>query len=115
MDERGNSTYTEWLKRQESLTYLFNRDLNKMDDPFDSNLRVTGTYPSLLELYYNGEINLETITIIANMTGCIPYWSKKIQEPIIFPKTKLILEKYHPFIMYDKSKIKKLILSHFDS
>ena len=41
--------------------------------------------------------------------GFFPMWEKKIQDDIVWPNWKLRLEKYTPFIVYDKDLFKSIV------
>ena len=48
----AEEVYTEWSKRQQSLTYTFKNDLDELDDDFNANIVVEdGAYPKLLSLF----------------------------------------------------------------
>ena len=47
------------------------------------------------------------------MTGAINQWNKKLQYDPIWDEIKLRVEKYTPFIKYDKDKTKKICLDYF--
>ena len=112
--EESENIYKQWLKRQNSLSYIFKQDLSKLDDNFDNNFIINdNTHPKLLKLYLSKDITLETICILLEMTGAINQWNKKLQYDPIWDEIKLRVEKYTPFIKYDKDKTKKICLDYF--
>lgn len=110
-------TYLQWTKRQESLGYLFEQDLTKLEDKVDSFDELfiikSGTYPLLIEEYMADEISLETIAILESYFGMIKKLDKKITDTLVWPDIKIKVEAYAPFVKMDKEKIKKIVLKVF--
>ena len=112
----ADDIYNDWLMIQQSLTYILKSNLKKMDDNFDKNFEViNGQYPKLLELYIEDEIELETLTILVSLTGCINIWNKKIADTILYPNLARVIVKYEPLLSYNRDDMRRLILKHFDT
>jgi hypothetical protein len=110
----AESIYNEWLKRKQSLGYLFKSELSQLRDDFESNFRVdNGQHPYLLERHLQGKISLETMVIIDDLLNIIPNWNKKISLQIIWEKVRYRMIKYKPFLQYDKSSMRKIMLDYF--
>ena len=85
LSDNGEQVFTEWTRRQQSLSYIFKSELGKLDEDFDSNLITKdGQHPKLLRLHTSGNISKETLIIIDDLTNVFSYWSKKILDNIIF-------------------------------
>jgi hypothetical protein len=114
LSDNGEQVFTEWTRRQQSLSYIFKSELGKLDEDFDSNLITKdGQHPKLLRLHTSGNISKETLIIIDDLTNVFSYWSKKILDNIIFPDILNICNKYKPFLNYDKSKMKQILVAQF--
>ena len=114
LSDNGEQVFTEWTRRQQSLSYIFKSELGKLDEDFDSNLITKdGQHPKLLRLHTSGNISKETLIIIDDLTNVFSYWSKKILYNIIFPDILNICSKYKPFLNYDKSKMKQILVAQF--
>jgi hypothetical protein len=110
----AEKTYQDWLKRKESLTYLLQNDLNKLQFPFDRNFAIEDRQLShLLVLYLGGEINIETACILTDLVGCYRYWNKQLKEDVIWQEIGQLIKKYTPFVNYDKEKVNKIVLDFF--
>lgn len=111
----GEQIYQEWRKRIESLTYTFEKDLKKLDKPLDVNFTVVdgANYPKVVELYMMGEISLETVVILTDLSKCLQYWEDKIYDTIIFPRMNRLVRGYSQFLDYDKSKMKAIVINKF--
>lgn len=112
LDEKSEDIYNNWISKQQSITYTFRTELESLDDEFISYFRVkNGQYPPLLVLYNRGIISLETIIILDDFLKFFSIWDEKITDTIIWPSIRLRAMKYRPFIHYDKTKIKSILLS----
>lgn len=112
--EEAETVYKQWLKRQSSLSYILKQELSKLDDNFDNNFIVEdNSHPKLLKLYLSKDITLETLCILLEMTGAMKQWNKKLQYDPIWDEIKMKVEKYIPFIKYDKERIKKICLDYY--
>lgn len=106
--------YQAWQKRKDSLTYVVQNDLGKLQFPFDSNFVVkNGQHCYILNCYLAKEITLETICVLADLVKCIPYWNKQLKDDFVWEQTGLLIKKYTPFIRYDSTKMKKIVLDFF--
>jgi len=112
--DKAEDTYKQWIKKAQSLTYVFKSDLSKLNEDFNSNFTVEEyDHPHLLKLYLRKEIELETLIMIADITGCIKSWDKKMVDDPIWDRVKMKITKYKPFINYDHEKIKEIIVYKF--
>ncbi len=107
--------YKDWLKRNQSLTYVVKNDLSQLDSPFDGNFIVSKTqsHPRLLQLYLGGHVTLETMCILLDITKAKKHWDSKMEFDPIYDEVRKKIEKYTPFIKYDKDKMKKIVLDYF--
>lgn len=113
--ENAEQIYLEWKKRQQSLTYLFKTELSKLDENFNSNFKLTKneSHPFLFRLYLAEVISLETLCILLEITKAKKYWDQAMEYDPIYEALKLSIEKYTPFINFDRDKFKKIVLDFF--
>ncbi len=108
--EEAEQTYTQYLARQQAITYNFQSDLGNLEEGFISKFKVKdGQHPEALVMFRRGNISIETFTILNNLLNFFPIWDKKIEDPVIWPRVRDTCTKYKPFIRYDKTKIKSFI------
>lgn len=112
--KNGDPPYMEWLKRKQSLSYQFKEELELLGDEFLPNLRVSEyKQPTLLKLYAQGKISLETLIIIDDLTGCFQHWDAELRDPVYWPKVHMLCDKYRTFFEYDEKKMKQILKEHF--
>jgi hypothetical protein len=104
----GEEHYQKWNKRQQSLTYTFDNDiiylLDKVNKPDDLLLVNSNEFPKLLQYLMDGSITIETVVILNSIMNFLPMWQKEIYDDIVWPSWRQKIEKYTPFIHYDKEK-----------
>jgi hypothetical protein len=107
----GEENYKKWQKRNQSLTYRFEQDiiglLNATQSPNEMLMVNDGQYPVLLKEMAQNTISIETVCILNDIMNFLPMWSKKITDDVVWPTYKRKIEKYTPFIVYDKEKFKE--------
>ncbi len=106
----GESQYKEWVKRQQSLQYIFTQQTEeffseyKLDDAFDC----SKGHPPILKKFLSGKISPETL-VIYNKIFCIKNnFDKKLLDPI-WQSVSLKIKKYDPFLNIDVFKYKKIL------
>ena len=111
MTTEGEACYMKWQKVNQSLTYKFKSDLEDLieDDPESMLKVVDGQYPVLLHKTMAGDVAIETLAILNDLMKFFPMWNKKINDDIIWPNWCMKVEKYTPFMVYDKPKFKNIL------
>jgi hypothetical protein len=114
LEEKANEVYKSWLKRKQSLTYQFKSDIKELHEDFNRNFVVeSGQHPHVLRLYMMKRICLESLVILTETTGCLPYWEKKISDPVVFPSINKLVVAYRPFLNYERNKMKNILFETF--
>lgn len=115
-DNRYQAVYASYIKRKESLTYIFNNDIDYLKENFEENFKVAnGDYPYLLKLYVQKKISKETFIIIQDCVRFFSKWNKQIDDPVLWPKIALNCKKYYQFMDYDKDKYCAILRERFSS
>jgi hypothetical protein len=113
-DDKAEDIYGTWKKIHQSLLYSFQQDINTLDEDFDSNLiSKDGQHPKILRLYLSKQIRPETLIMINEVTGVFNYWDKKLVDRVLWPDIKKKCIKYRPFLSFDKTKIKSILVNTF--
>lgn len=113
-DKQAEIKYADWLKKKQSMSYMFKQDLRKLNSDFNFNLTVeANTHPKIVVQYLSGEIMFETLCIICTITGCIKHWNKKMADDPVWDELSRKISKYMPFMDIDITKYKQIILDTF--
>ena len=106
----GERNYSEWMRRQQSLTYLFKEQLEellsekKLDEVFDC----SKGHPLILKKYLGGDLSLETLIILEKIFSFIKNFDKTIKDPV-WETVSLKIKKYIPFININMVYYKKIL------
>ena len=107
----GERNYAEWMKRQQSLTYLFKEQSNellfnkKLNEVFDCS---NNKHPIVLKKYLGGEISLETLMILEKVFSFVKNFDKKLTDPV-WETVSLKIKKYTPFLNINVFPYKKIL------
>jgi hypothetical protein len=112
LDEDAHGAFYELQKRQQSLSYIFKND---MDRVFEHDCKrafsiVDGEYPHIINLTLRQSIAFESAVILNDF---IPYTDKFDKylgdDDIIWSRLALKVRKYRPFLKYDSDRIKAIL------
>jgi len=111
MMREGEDRYTEWKKRNQSLTYIFTEEVESIfsDKNFDSMFTLDGTtHPQILKEYLRKNISIETLVILDQILGFKKEWDSKLTDPV-WQSVSLRMRKYSPFLNIDVFRYKKIL------
>jgi hypothetical protein len=110
-----SKTYSEWKNKIQSMSFVFQNEMETLSDiseDFDILFKVeNGQHPIILKEHLAGNVSLESMVILQKLINYIPYFSRKISEPIIWPEVKKRVVKYEPFISVENTKYKRILVS----
>jgi hypothetical protein len=108
----GERTYADWMRRQQSLTYLFKEQSNELflENELEDVFNCSKGHPILLKRFLSGQLSLETLTIYEKIFGFSKNFDKKLLDPV-WETVSLKLKKYSPFINIDVFNYRKILRS----
>jgi len=110
MMREGDTRYTEWKKRTQSLSYVFRQETEnlfknqKVDDVFDC----SKGHPPVLKKFLSGNISPETMVIYDKIFLFGNDFDNKLEDPVWETVSKKI-KKYSSFLNIDVSRYKKIL------
>jgi len=106
----GERIYQEWMKRQQSLTYLFKEQSSELfsENEFESIFDCSRGHPILLKAFLKSELAPEIMVIYDTIFSYISEFDKKLLDPV-WECVSLKIKKYSPFIQVDISNYKKIL------
>ena len=116
-DMLGNDQiYRDWQKRTESMGYNFQQDLEKVNvESFDQLFDIGNQYPKVVESYLAGDINIESVVILNQLTGFMRKADKTVSDPILWPDVSRKIRKYSLLMNVNLEKMKKNVFKVFTS
>jgi len=106
----GERNYADWMRRKQSLTYLFKEQSEKLlsENELETVFDCSKGHPVILKKYLGGEISLETLTIMEKVFSFVKNFDKKLTDPV-WETVSLKIKKYIPFININVFNYKKII------
>ena len=110
MIKEGEDRYTEWKKRNQSLSYIFKEESEhlfenqKVDEIFDC----SKGHPPVLKKFLNGTISIETLVIYDKIFLFGNTFDKKLLDPV-WESVSMRIKKYSPFLNIDVPRYKKIL------
>ena len=106
----GERTYAEWMRRKQSMTYIFKEQSEKLlsETDLEGLFNCSKGHPLVLKRYLGGEISLETLTILEKVFSFRKEFDKKLQDPV-WEVVNLKIKKYSPFLNINVFNYKKLL------
>ena len=111
----GERNYSEWMRRQQSLTYLFKEQSSELlsENELETLFNCTKGHPLILKKYLSGSVSLETLTIFDKIFRFSENFNKKLTDPV-WETVSLKLKKYSPFLNIDMFHYKKILRDIID-
>lgn len=108
----GERTYAEWMKRQQSLSYLFKEQSNELlsERKLEELFSCSKGHPIILKRYLGGKTSLETLVIFNKIFDFVSIMDKRLDDPV-WETVSLKIKKYNPFINIDVFQYKKVLRS----
>jgi len=106
----GERTYAEWMRRKQSLTYIFKEQSESLlsENDLEKLFNCSKGHPLILKRYLGGEINLETFTILEKIFSFVKNFDKKLTDPV-WESVSLKIKKYIPFLNINVFQYKKIL------
>tara|TARA_R100001510_G_C7640190_1_gene197887 strand:+ start:347 stop:949 length:603 start_codon:yes stop_codon:yes gene_type:complete len=106
----GERKYADWMKRQQSLTYLFKEQSNELlsQNDLETLFNCSKGHPPILKKYLGGEISLETLSIMERIFCFVKKFDKELKDPV-WESVSLKIKKYIPFLNIDVFHHKKIL------
>jgi hypothetical protein len=106
----GERNYYDWIRRQQSLTYLFKEQSNELlsENELESLFNCIKGHPVILKKYLSGSISLETFTIFDKIFHFSKNFDKRLDDPV-WETVSLKVKKYTPFLNIDVFQYKKIL------
>ena len=104
----GERTYSEWMKRQQSLTYLFKEQSNELlsEKNLEEVFNCSKGHPIILKKYLGGDVSLETLAIYEIIFSFSKNFNNKLNDPV-WETVNMKLKKYIPFLNINVFQFKK--------
>jgi hypothetical protein len=112
--------YYEWKKVQESLGYVFEEDMRKIDDwladnkhNFDFMFVPVDGFPPLFEMMVREDIRIESLIIMDEVLDFMKRWDVAMKDDLLWQKYYTNIRNFRPFLKFDAPKYKTIMQKIF--
>lgn len=106
--EEAKNNYLRWRKRKESLSYVFQQELDFLFNSGEDIYSWENGHPFLLRSYLGNKICIETMVLLNRINNYINNFDSLGKDDIIWPSISLTIKKYDPFLKVDMEKFEKI-------
>lgn len=108
LSERGETAYKQWLKKNESMSYIFKNEMFFMEgispEDMDKLFKVEpGEHPEIIRKYLQKDISIESLIILDSVLTFIKDYDNILYDPL-YGEVSRLCKKYRPFIGFDTKK-----------
>ena len=106
----GERTYADWTRRQQSISYLFKEESNKLleENKLEDLFVCKKGHPIILKRFLGGDISLETFVIYDIIFSFSEKFDEKLFDPV-WETVSLKIRKYKPFLNINVFNFKKIL------
>ena len=106
----GEREYADWMRRQQSLTYLFKEQSKELlsEKKLEEVFNCSKGHPPILKKYLGGEISLETLVIFEKIFSFGKKFNRKLKDPV-WETVNMKMKKYIPFLNINVFQYKKIL------
>jgi hypothetical protein len=111
----GERTYADWMRRQQSLTYLFKEQSTELfsENELETVFNCSRGHPIVLKRFLSGKLSPETFVIYDKIFSIVKDFDKKLLDPV-WETVSLKIKKYNPFLNIDVFSYKKILREIID-
>jgi hypothetical protein len=111
----GERTYAEWMRRQQSLTYLFKEQSTELfsENELETVFNCSKGHPIVLKRFLSGRLSPETFVIYDKIFSIVKDFDKKLLDPV-WETVSLKIKKYSSFLNIDVFQYKKILREIID-
>ena len=106
----GERTYTDWMRRKQSISYLFKEESEKLleENKLVELFECGKGHPIILKRFLGGDISLETFVIFDIIFAFSDKFDEKLLDPV-WETVSLKIRKYKPFLNINVFNFKKIL------
>ena len=106
----GERTYADWMRRKQSISYLFKEESEKLleGNELVELFECGKGHPIILKRFLGGDISLETFVIYDIIFSFSEKFDEKLHDPV-WETVSLKIRKYKPFLNINVFNFKKIL------
>jgi hypothetical protein len=116
LDDTATTNLVKYQGRRQALSYNVSNDVDMVlrNGSCDAFKTHSDQYPGVLVLYLQRRICMESLVVMNDFILFREKFDKYYDGDVIWPKVSLKMQKYRPFIKYDKERMKLILKERID-
>ena len=116
LDDTATTNLVKYQGRRQALSYNVSNDVDMVlrNGSCDAFKTHSDQYPGVLVLYLQRRICMESLVVMNDFILFREKFDKYYDDDVIWPKVSLKMQKYRPFIKYDKERMKLILKERID-
>jgi hypothetical protein len=116
LDDTATINLVKYQGRRQALSYNVSNDVDMVlrNGSCDAFKTHSDQYPGVLVLYLQRRICMESLVVMNDFILFREKFDKYYDGDVIWPKVSLKMQKYRPFIKYDKDRMKLILKERID-
>ena len=108
-----NDSNYDWMDRMSRLETLFKNEATKLfeDGTLDVLKVPDNSHPKLLKEYLGKRVSAETMVILDKIMDYSSKWDTQMEDDMIWPKVKILLNNYKKLLTFDKKECKMILIN----
>ena len=112
----NDSNYDEWKYKMQRLTHIFEQEVTPLLSDFKTEGKELfkvpkGSHPKLLKEYLGKRVSAETMVILDKIMDYSSKWDTQMEDDMIWPKVKILLNNYKKLLTFDKKECKMILIN----
>jgi hypothetical protein len=116
-DIEAKDRYIGWKKRIESLSYTFEKEIQKVQHFSEKNnlkfqdclVSIKSQHPYIIKMYLRGDVSIETLVILNQLINFTTSLDEQLVGDLVWPDISRIIKKYSPFLGIKKEKYDRIL------
>lgn len=116
-DTSANERYTNWKHRIESLTYLFQKEISRIQlycEKSDIEFRDCFTayenqHPLIIKMFLRNDVSIETLVILNQLLDFVSDLDRELSNDLVWPDISRTIKKYTPFLDIKREKYASIL------
>jgi hypothetical protein len=108
----SDENYESWKLKRQGFFGLFEVEMTPLVQAFENLFKIEkNQHPKLMKEFLGSRVSLETMVILEELVSYEKSWDKQLEDDIIWPELKKLMNDYKRFLTIDREQYKIKLLN----
>jgi len=108
----SDENYKSWKLKRQGFFDLFEVEMTPLVQAFENLFKIEkNQHPKLMKEFLGSRVSLETMVILEELVSYEKSWDKQLEDDIIWPELKKLMNDYKRFLTIDREQYKIKLLN----